>query len=518
MSNVSDERVQVRVWADDGPGHAPEQRPGVLREALPQTAVCFSGGGTRSMAATVGQLRGLVALGLLDRVGYLSCVSGSAWAVVPYVYAPDGGERLGAVTGPEHLTRAGIDRLDSRSLLLPATHRFRDSLETLDAGGAVSPDEVWIRAVGETFLKRCGLYDAADPVGFGPALGSVAPGAVGRATAASRCHRPQAARPFPVVHATLNWPEPRSAFQQQLPFEFTPLYVGSPQLRVLRDPQAGARTVGGTLVEPLGFGCGAPQATVAADGRVAVVPPLRPFTLADMIGASSAFNTPDRDVRAYPHWLYWTLLAADGGPCAVNDLFTDGGDVDTLALIGMLRRRIPKIVVFINSVWPLALDHDPRQWPVAGQIDPAVAPLFGQPIPRGSHNQVFPPSAYPEVVSAWQAAKRAGRPLVAATRLTVENNAWWGLEGGWELSVCWVYNDRVRAWEGGLPDEVRRVMPSGAGEPLDASLARFPHYRTIGENAGALTRLTPTQANLLAELAGWGVLESSDMLRAVLGS
>ena len=98
----------------------------------------------------------------------------------------------------------------------------------------------------------------------------------------------------------------------------------------------------------------------------------------------------------------------------------------------------------------------------------------------------------------------------------MEANAWWGIEGGWELSVCWVYNDRVPAWEAGLPDEVRRMLP-GAGETPDASLARFPHYRTIGENAGALTRLTPTQANLLAELAGWSVLESSDMLRAVLG-
>ena len=508
--------LRIRVWADTGPGCAPEQRGGVLAAPLPQTAVCFSGGGTRAMVAAVGQLRGLVALGLLDQVGYLSCVSGSAWAVVPYLYAADGGERLGAVTGPEHLTCAGLDRLDSRSLLLPATHRFRDTLETLEAAGAVGPDEVWIRAVGETFLKPCGLYDAADPVGFGPASGSEAPGAVGGAASASRCHRPRAARPFPVVHATLNWPETRSAFQHRLPFEYTPLYVGSPQRRVLRDAQAGARTVGGTFVEPLGFGCAAPRTAVDADGRVAVPPLPRPFTLADMIGASSAFNSSDRDVRAYPHTLYWTLVAADGDPRGVNDLFTDGGDVDTLALLGMLRRRIPALVVFINSVWPLALDHDPRHWPDGGQIDPAVAPLFGQPSPRWPHNRVFPRSAYRDVVSAWQAAKRAGRPLVATTRLRVEANAWWGIEGGWELSVCWVYNDRVPAWEAGLPDEVRRVLP-GAGETPDAALARFPHYRTIGENAGALTRLTPPQANLLAELAGWSVLESSDMLRAVLG-
>ena len=514
MSKVSAERVQVRVWADAGPGRAPEQRVGVLRVPLPQTAVCFSGGGTRSMAATVGQLRGLAALGLLDRVGYLSCVSGSSWAVVPYLYAADGSERLGSVTGPEHLNRVGLERFDSRSLLVPATRRFRATLETLEAGDAVRPGGVWIRAIGETFLEPFGLYDPADPVGFGPASGSVAPGAVGGAAAAARCHRPRAARPFPVVYSTLTWPKTRSIDQQRLPFEYTPLYVGSPQRRVLWDPQAGARTVGGTCVEPLGFGGEAPEAQVDADGQVVVAPP-RPFTLADMIGASSAFTTSDRDLRGYPHASYWTL-SADGGSCAVNDLFTDGGDVDTLALLGMLRRRIPAVVVFINSVWPLALDHDPRHWPESGQIDPAVAPLFGQPSSRWPHNWVFPQPAYREVVSAWQAAKRAGRPLVVSTRLTVEANPWWGIEGGWELSVCWVYNDRVATWEAGLHDEVRRVLPSSAGETPDAPLTRFPHYRTVGENAGALTRLMPIQANLLAELAGWGVLDASDTLRAVL--
>ena len=467
------------------------------------------------MAATVGQLRGLVALGLLDQVGYLSCVSGSAWAVVPCLFARDGAERLGVVTPPERLTCVALDRLAPRSLLLPATSRFRDTLKALDADPSIHSDQVWVRAVGETFLAPCGLYDPSDPVGFGPAVGALAPDAMGEAVPALRCHRPQATRPFPVVHAALNWPETRSASQQRLPFEYTPLYVGSPQRRVIRDVRAGARTIGGTFVDPLGFGCGAPEAQAAADGCVAVPPPTRPFTLGDVVGASSAFSTPDRDVRAYPHAPYWTLPAADGGPCAVNDLFTDGGDVDALALLGMLRRRIPALVVFINSVWPLALDHDPARWPDGGQIDPAVPPLFGQPSPRWPHNRVFPPAAYREVVSKWQTAKRAGRPLIASTRLRVELNAWWGIEGGWEVSVCWVYNDRVPSWKARLSHEVRRVLPVATEVP-DAPLSRFPHYRTVGQNVGALTRLTPLQANLLAELAGWGVLESGDELRALL--
>ena len=101
--------VTARVWADAGFGQAPEQCPGVLSEPPARTAVCFSGGGTRSMVASIGQLRALQALGLLDRVGYLSCVSGSAWAAVPFVFAPDGLARLGTPTAPEALTRSALD-------------------------------------------------------------------------------------------------------------------------------------------------------------------------------------------------------------------------------------------------------------------------------------------------------------------------------------------------------------------------------------------------------------------------
>ena len=510
--------MKVRVWADEGPGRAPEQRTGVLTAPLPPTAVCFSGGGTRSMAATVGQLRGLAALGLIDQVGYISCVSGSAWTVVPYLFAGDGAARLGAVTPPGHLTLDSLDQLDTRSLLRPATSRFRDVIGALDRAADVPLDQAWIRAVGTTFLGPAGLYDAAEPIGFGPAAGAVAPRLSRNGEPTPPCHRPRAARPFPVVHATLNWPESRSASQQRAPFEYTPLYVGSPRRRVLRDARAGVRTVGGTLVDPLGFGSAAPEGVVDAEGRVEVVPPPRPFTLGDVIGATTAFNMPERDVRAYPHAMYWTVPAADAGPRAVNDLFTDGGDLDSLALLGMLRRRIPAIVVFVNSVWPLALDHDPSGWPEPGQLDPAVAPLFGEPGPRGRRNRVFASGAYREVVSAWQAAKRAGRPLVAATRLTVASNDWWGIDGGWDVSICWVYNDRVSSWEAALADDVRRALPAGPIDVRDAALARFPHYRTIGENPGELTRLTPRQVNLLADLAGWSVQASGDALRAVLGS
>ncbi|XP_072545010.1 cytosolic phospholipase A2 zeta-like [Salminus brasiliensis] len=48
---------------------------------VPTVAVVLSGGGTRAMTATLGSLRSLQKLGLLDAVTYITAVSGSTWAV-----------------------------------------------------------------------------------------------------------------------------------------------------------------------------------------------------------------------------------------------------------------------------------------------------------------------------------------------------------------------------------------------------------------------------------------------------
>jgi hypothetical protein len=54
----------------------------------PNTGIAFSGGGTRSAAATLGYIRGLNELNLLDNVRYVSCVSGGSWACTPFIYLP----------------------------------------------------------------------------------------------------------------------------------------------------------------------------------------------------------------------------------------------------------------------------------------------------------------------------------------------------------------------------------------------------------------------------------------------
>ena len=54
----------------------------------PSFGIAFSGGGTRSAAASLGELRALHDLGWLARARHISANSGGSWAAVPYTYLP----------------------------------------------------------------------------------------------------------------------------------------------------------------------------------------------------------------------------------------------------------------------------------------------------------------------------------------------------------------------------------------------------------------------------------------------
>ena len=91
------------------------------------------------------------------------------------------------------------------------------------------------------------------------------------------------------------------------------------------------------------------------------------------------------------------------------------------------------------------------------------------------------------------------------TSNTSESLAWWGVEGGWEAQICWVYNDRVPEWEAQLSPELCAMVEEGHGPSPKGPVARFPHYLTRGQNAGSLIRLSSVQVNLLSHLASWTV-------------
>ena len=107
------DEVAVRTWdtvqqADSFPPELNDAALAVpwLRDR-PSFGIAFSGGGTRSATATLGQLRALQALGWLQRSRYISANSGGTWTTVPYTYLParfDEQRFLGAYVPPEEIT------------------------------------------------------------------------------------------------------------------------------------------------------------------------------------------------------------------------------------------------------------------------------------------------------------------------------------------------------------------------------------------------------------------------------
>ena len=109
-------------------GGYPEQDDPALR-AKPPTAVAFSGGGTRSYLCSLGYLRGLHDLGLMQNVRYMSGVSGGTWATVAYVYfqkSHPGGpatdaELLGDILAPQDSSLANLAEMPADSGPSPPT-------------------------------------------------------------------------------------------------------------------------------------------------------------------------------------------------------------------------------------------------------------------------------------------------------------------------------------------------------------------------------------------------------------
>lgn len=522
--------ITARTWPSRGTTFAfAEQEPGIL-PPTPNTGVCFSGGGARSHAATVGQLRALTHLGLIGNIRYISCVSGSSWPCAPYTYyagPADDSVLLGAVVPPEQLTLGALGQMDDLCLLLPATKNFQATLIRIAARLTTPPDRLWIQTVGETFLAPYGLFDLEHPVSFSLNEATVAAIKLANpdlAELAFHTVRPDAARPFLIMTSCSVWPDNVLEAEHRVSCEYTPLYVGSPLLQTLTSSLLDitrTRVVGGGYIEPFAVGSAPPEAPPDPDGRVRVALPARVFTLADASGTSSSAYSALLDhfdcTVLSPHVTCWPLTSA-GHPPAEDLVFADGGSLENTAVLALLRRKVERLVVFINTYVALNLDYDPGDAPGPTDLDASFAQLFGQPGSTRSPNQVFSQEAFVSVVRALQDAKRTGNAAIATTQLDVRANPWWGIETGWQVQVSWVYNDRVPNWESRLPADLRALIDAGQPPASTGSLIDFPHYKTDFENHHELVQLTAVQASLLGHLSCAAVIDNAAVFADALSN
>lgn len=166
----------------------------------------------------------------------------------------------------------------------------------------------------------------------------------------------------------------------------------------------------------------------------------------------------------------------------------DGGIVENLALLPMLQRGATRLLVaasiekaitncvgtktynFCRRVGAGKLQEpelmaDPAK--LEKLVDRSILSVFGMSTRMGSirnpdfrregvNNQVFEEEELWPLLCKLSTALQAGRPPVVLQTLTLMRNDWWGIKGGYEVSVIWVFNQVYKAFKENLPRETRK--------------------------------------------------------------
>ena len=533
------DEVAVRTWIiDTDSGNAlPEIADHELAvQGLSDRAsfgIAFSGGGTRSASASLGQLRALHQLGWLQRARYISSNSGGSWAAVPYTFLPSrisDEQFLGDYISPEELNNDNLRPSVVDELSLSTAIHNAGTVDELLAMGR--GDEAYSDIVASIFLEPFGLHDNEKFFTFHQAALDAALASNPRLTVDDFQLVEHDDRPYPIVTSVMIGQQLSEDPEEYFPIDMTPLYTGiRGRFEFQKDDQT--VVVGGGYVESFGYDSYEPHGNVGNGRSLVRLTGLlergdKPygdryrFTLSDVIGATSAAPLATLSRSSVPNFLFpefrhWSvdqtaIAESDESVRREADEFQhgDGADMDNLALTPLLVRKTENILVFINT-------QDAFRRPPNGCKNLSEEHLNDDVISYFRttgvliHNIVFPnASAELETLcEAFSARKEAGEPLVFCQVYDVLENQRHGISP-YRTSICWAHLDRTERWMETLDrtagDLVRQLYAN------EGTFDNFPHYLTFAEQGVSLIDLNRERVIALSNLAAWTVLESADYI------
>ncbi|HEY7291946.1 MAG TPA: hypothetical protein VH583_19050 [Vicinamibacterales bacterium] len=532
-------------WQQSGPPTFPETAIVANRGDL---AIAFSGGGTRSASASVGQLRGLMRNGWLNPyVRYISAVSGGGWAAVPFTFSkiadPD---LLGRPIDPAQIDRQTVATTPNGAMVKAIAASSLAAGSVQEAAGILSQQfnskhvedlvshvlsfahharrepgrlsKTYARMLGGIFidpLVEPGGTSASSRL-FTWNADSVAetmaenPGAFpGDFVVAG------SDRPYLVVSGTMISARRDYGYPLLMPVEYTPLYSGVRQ-------QFGGR-FGGSYVWSWAYDT--LEVGDATDTFVQVRHDAdRTFSLADVAASTGAApqlfmmlgeGVPDQVKgiiqQSAGYFPFFTHFSVRGGqtPLLTQELaHGDGGFGDNLGVLPLLARQVHNVLAFVNTNTQYFEANDDLQ-----------ALFFAVGPPGGSgdktHNQVFDRSHYTELMKGLEAQRAAGKPLVYCGRnWTVNGNAHFNVRKYDGLNICFFYNAPAPAWQAALPDAVRALVTGRDTTKDGKNFDGFPWFSTFEQNKPHVIQLTTAQVNLLSSLTEW-IVSNDDTVRTV---
>lgn len=546
--------LTAKAWDMEQPGAKwPElEIPEIANR--PSTAICFSGGGSRAFLSAIGLIAGLKELDLMDQVQYITGVSGGFWAASVYVYSQldiSDDELLGKILPPEDLTLEALSDMNPRcTRSLVNNSLVKECLKNLFEEQAKNLDKIWIDSVSKIFLEPMGIEK-----GTFFSLNQATVDDIKKRNPQLESEKfliPRfESRPFLIGASSLMGPvELAPLYFEKTEFtilEYTPLYIGESHIKnmtyySISVDEHGRKheqlSVGG-YVESFAFGLGAPSKGTCETAEDSIKVPYsketEPFSLANAVGTSSNAVEGFFTVLPLPEFVqvfgsrvnYWSPVLET--PSNKNFFVGDGGSLENVQLIGMLKRRVKNIVLVISSEYPL---RSQKQWnpfsrkPNFDDIDFTIPGFFGidtkSPFQIGydsGKNQVFNKADFPRVVVQMQEALDLGNGIVVTTELVTVANDYWGIPAGIKSNITWVMLSRAFNWENKLPKEVRNlVIPKYYPDdpsitPSHGEFANFPHFSTLTQ-----VQLGSRQSNLLSNLVGWVIKENSGIFRDIFNA
>ena len=406
------------------------------------SAIMFSGGGSRSFIASVGHAHALHDLGLLSKAKYATGISGGNWFLQSYSYrSPDvkPGDAFGDVLPPEECTldRLLVIRGKSNMRAFTGVVLSLDILKNVVLGKSII--DSWVRGVYDTYLKPAGVKFGAPPSWDLVSASSVAASNPSLALSPSDFNlvADPVNDPFPLVGVSLLGPldaSPYGPFRGRnfVMLEVSPLAVGvavgknityssRPGTDGLRDNKVTLK-LGGYVDAPFfdslpSSSSSSPSSSSSsspakakggeeADRRSLAMedPALQALTLSDKgmwtveksCAASSlapaAFITLTtrglNDALGFKSQ-YYSPSVSDDGTAAVSPpsdsptvLLGDGGDLENTGLMSALQRGVDRLVMFANNHLPLAsaFEYDPTsRIPTLADVD-LLPSFFGIPL------------------------------------------------------------------------------------------------------------------------------------------
>lgn len=498
--------------------------------------ITFSGGGTRSASLTLGQLRALDKIGVLKRAKYMCGVSGGSWGTLPFVYLPDSitdETFLGKYIEPNQITEANLKDTPPQSMasVISNSKIIQDLIGTILEG-----HDLYSRIISRIFLEP---FNIGAPDKFFT-YNEKTRDQIVKQNQGSKLTEDD----FYLVNKLVNRPyyiaqgilqeysyttvkaktegilAPKNIERYQ--FEMTPLYVGINKF--FKANKTFPNDIGDGYVQPQGFNSDAPD-TFDAKTKIAQMKlggKNHIFNLGEIIGTSGAAPAVKSwltniiqglipRLPLFPDFDYWCNFDNPLKARTKSFDFADGGGLENLGIMPLLKRGVKKIIIFSNCETPLTGYYE-QQNQITDSIPALFYPLkdnYGQK--DFDKNVVFAnqKDKYNKLVSTLLQKQKNNEPTIYTDTYTVTKQDFYGIKGGYDVDIMWVYNSLPGNW-------TKQLDPKIAENIKNKVYGNFPFYKTFGENPPQLIDLTPEQVNLEAHLSSWIINSNADLINKFL--